>query len=229
MILKIKALGLALLAMTALAAIAASSAQAGTFDVGTPHGVLIGHSEPSQQHQFTLKRTNGETLSLKCATASFEGTTQGESITGATVTPTFEKCVLFGLATPILMNGCKFRSEGGEPMTFLFAIVGCTAGKQMQIKNAACTLDIPEQTGLSHVVATNLPSNQVTVAGTVSNLTATQTGALCPDGNNHHSSLTFLSNTTVKAFRYLGSQLVTKHGHQYGESIPGEQVSMTAT
>jgi hypothetical protein len=186
MIGKIKALGLAFVAIAALGAMAASAAQAGELDIGAQPAVLTGHSDEQspgsgkfQEHIFTLTSKAGPKLSIKCNTASFEGTTTGQKITEATVTATCgigkgspteaQGCTKAGMKTQVLLNGCKYTLTGvGQAAnTFAIDIVGCTVGKQIQIITSICTIDIGEQNGLSHVVAVNDSAKEITLETTL--------------------------------------------------------------
>jgi len=243
-----KALGLTLVITAATGALLASAAQAGSLDVGTQPAVITGHSDPKsgeptkfQEMILTITDTKGNKFNSVCNTASAEGTTQGQvSITEATVTPTFGSsetaptgCTLFGQSAQDRLNGCKFTltGEGSPANTALVDMVGCTAGKKMEIKTALCSLDVGEQNGLSHLVAKNLAGGkEVTFEVTIAGITITQTGAACPDGNNHVSNgVSLTGNTLLKAFKTSGTKQVTKHGHQYAELLCGEQVTMAST
>jgi hypothetical protein len=229
----IKSIGLAVAAAAALSALAAPGAQAGSFDIGTQPAFITGQSEAGQEHILTVMKTSGGNFTAKCKSASFEGTSVGQAISEATITPTYgPNCVFAGIASQVLANGCKFTITGlGQPAnTTNLDIAGCTAGKQIETKTAACTFHIPEQTGLSHIVATNIGGNEVTLSATLSTITFSQTGVGCPDGNNHHSNQATISgNTIIKAYKHGGTQQVTKHSHQYAEGIIGEQVSLATT
>lgn len=231
MISKIKALGLAFVAITALSAMAASAAQAGAFDIGAQPAVVKGQSEGT--HTLTVTTTGGAKTTASCPAASFEGTSVGQNINEATITPTYgPNCKLFGIASEVKMNGCKFTITGAGQAanTTLVDIVGCTVGKQIETVSAVCVFHIPEQNGLSHIVATNIGSNEVTLEATLTSITFTQTGAACPDGNNHQSKTATISgNTIIKAFKHGGTKQLTKHGHQYNETTAGEQVSLLTT
>jgi hypothetical protein len=242
MIGKSKALGLTFLVITALSTV--PSAQAGEFDIGANPAVITGHSELKQIFavKFTLTKTDGSKTEGSCNTTSFEGTTQGQTISEATLTPTYGNpqetstgCIFFSAAfgnTQFQMNGCKYTITGAGQIanTAVVDIVACTAGKQIQLKGSNCTLDIPEQNGLSHVVSKNIESNEVTMEWTLTGIKSTQTGAACPDGNNHQSAnLSLTTSMFVKAFNDEGSKQVAKHGHQYAEYLCGQQVSFVST
>jgi hypothetical protein len=235
---KIKALGLAFVAIAAMSAIAAQAAQAGSFDIGVQPAVITGHSEEGQKDIFTVQSTNGNKFDAVC-THSLEATTQGlQNVQEITATTTKTGCTLFGMAAQVRMNGCKdtFTGAGQPANTFLLDIVGCTvATPYIQIQTAICQIRIPEQNGISHVVGSNLQTgigqpHEVTLTTTASGITITQIGAGCPDGNNHHSQNgSSQGNMILKAFQDLGGHLVTKHAHQYIELTDGAQVNLTST
>lgn len=245
-------LRLGILAALGLHALAlASVAQAGVFDLKASPAVVTGISEPQKlsektsEFEFTLTTPAGQIEGV-CNFATFEGTTQGQiGVKEITVTPTYGKPGVQGwpeggcfagnpfVAPKFQMNGCKYTltGEGQSEQTFKVDIVGCTAGKSMQITSPFCTLDIPEQNGLSHVAATNIGGfTEVTLQMTLAGITTIQTGAGCPNGNGWISTgLSFNGNTVVKAFNDSGSVQVTKHGHQYAEVVEGSQIGVTAT
>lgn len=220
-------------------AIAASAAQAGETDIGAQPAVLFGHSEAGQVHIVTLTSTAGSKFNSSCPTASFEGTTQGQKINEETLTPTYSgnattpNCTAFGVGAQVLANGCKFTITGaGQPSrTGVMDLVGCTSGKSAEVKTAICTIDIPEQNGVSHIVATNIASQEVTLSATMTGITVRQTGAACPDGNNHVSATgSATGNTLLKARVDANGSQVTKHGHQYQElAQTGAQVAISTT
>lgn len=220
-------------ALAALSLLSASAAQAGSFDIGAQPAVIKGESETGQEHTLSVNKTAGGTAVAKCKAASFEGTSVGQGINEATITPTYgPNCTAFGLTSQVLLNGCKFTitGSGHAANTTTIDIVGCTAGKQIETKTAICTFHIPEQNSLSHVVGSNIGGNEVTLSATLSTIKFQQTGAGCPDGNNHTSTQATISgNTIMKAFKHGGTQQVTKHSHQYAEGIAGEQVSLSST
>jgi len=230
MISKIKTLGLAIVAIAAMSALAVPTAQAANLDIGRQPASIFAHSETSQVHALTLTSTSGSKFTTSCPTASLEGTTQGQNIQEATVTATYSgntevpNCTAFGTTSQVLMNGCKYTITGsGQPAgTVLVDITGCTEGKSIEIKTAICTLDIVQQNGLSHIVGSKLSQLELTLAATITNITVRQTGVACPDGNNHLGfGGSFTGNTIAKARFDLGGTQVTKHSHQYQELNQG--------
>ena len=242
MISKLKSLGLAFFAITAMSAVAASAAQAGSLDLGTSPANLHAHSEANQQHELILQKTGfqGQQLNrfpAKCPTAALAGTTQGQIVQEATVTATYSpngvaNCQAFGVMAQVLMNGCKYTVTGsGQPAnTAVVDIVGCTAGKQIEIKTAICSLDVPELNGLPHVTGGNLTSQEVTVSAKVIDITVRQTGAACPDGNNHSGTNSeFVGNSIAKAYVDKENVQVTNHNHQYVETGKVTQTTLAST
>jgi len=230
---KIKALALALFVIMAASAIAVAVAQAGQSDIGAQPAVLSGQVEEGQKAILTLTSTSGSNFSSSCTTNSGEGTTVGQQVNEATATVTLSGCTIFGVAAQVLMNGCKFTSTGaGQPAnTAIIDIVGCTSGKQIEKRTAICTLHFPEQNGLSHVVGSNLSPQEVTASATITGIKVQQTGAACPDGNNHTSTNVSLSGNGIgKARVDVGGTQVTKHNHQYVElSQAGAQTTVAST
>ena len=223
---KIKALGLAVVAIAAMSVFAMPAAQAAKLDIGATPASVFAQTEANQAASFTLTSAGGSKFAISCPMATLEGTTQGQSIEEATFTPTFSgnaqtpNCTAFGVAAQVLMNGCKFTfTASGQPSgTLLIDIVGCTTGTLVEIKTAICKLDVLPQNGLSHIVGSKLSSQEATLSASVSNITVLQTGAACPDGNNHHSSsLSAILNAIMRAYLDSGGTQVTKHSHQYQE------------
>ena len=227
-----KVLGVSIAAATAIGALAATAAQAGEFDFGTQPAALFAVNEGV--HQLQITSTSGGNFNTNCPNASLEGTTQGQKIDEATVTATYGPgCTAFGVAAQVVMNGCKYTITGFAqlPQTGIVDVVGCTSNKSIEIKTAICTLDIPQQNSLSHIVGSNLNAQQVTLAATVKGITVRQTGAACPDGNQHVNTTGAFTGNTIGVARFdTGAFQVTRHSHQYVElSQFGAQTTLAAT
>jgi hypothetical protein len=241
MIHRSKALGLALIAVAALSGVAASMAQAGSFDVGSSPAVLTASNEIGQEVFFTITIAQGSG-SFKCKSSTFEGTTQGTTAEEATVTPTFgtgkgnpeevQGCTLFGLKAQVLTNGCKFTITGAGQLanTANLDIVGCTEGKKIEIINSGCVITIGQQGPLSKIVATNIAGEkEVTLAMSLGAITTTQTGVGCLSNGQTAANGSFTGNYIAKAFKDNGSEQVTLHKHQYSKFLCGEQVKLVST
>jgi hypothetical protein len=241
MISRIKTLGLILVAMAAFSGAAASLAQAGKFDVGASPAVITASNESGQEVLLSITSPPGEG-SVKCKSATLEGTTEGTTVEEATVTPTFgsgkgnpeevQGCTLFGLKAQVLTNGCKFtlKGAGQGANTTLVDIVGCTEGKKIEISTIGCKVTVGQQSGLSHIVGTNIAGEkEVTLVATLGGVTTTQTGVGCLKNGETAANADFFGSYIAKAFKDLGSEQVTLHKHQYNKFLCGEQVKLVST
>ncbi|HEV7482885.1 MAG TPA: hypothetical protein VGO13_07285 [Solirubrobacterales bacterium] len=213
MIRNIKALGLALVAVLAMSAVAASASQAATsgFDVGLSPAVLKGTILPGTEHTLVVG-----TAVVKCAEANIEGTVAGtvaepKNVHEATATATYAKCKFGGTAAEVRMNGCKYTLT--DTLTSLTAevdITGCTSGKWIEIISLVtnCSITVKEQGPLSHVVGENVVGTSpthVVLNATVKNIHAIFDGSECP-GTGEVANAEFNGKTTVKAFKDDGTE-----------------------
>ena len=235
MIRSIKALGLAFLAIAAVGALTASAAQgAAAIHITTEKdkAVITGQGEKE-----VLKI--GKESEVQCETATFEGTVdQAIHATQLTaseieVTPTFAGCqAKIGssqFATTVQMNGCKFMIKGTADLTALAAVTGCTPEKAITINigSGTCIITIGNQINdFPHIIFTNDAKGETTEHHlqdhvTISGFEYTRDGAECPQGEASYSG-----TTTIKAYEDAGTVQVTKHKHQYAESIDGSEVGI---
>jgi hypothetical protein len=243
MILNVKALGLAFVAVAAMSVAATGAAQAAQLHVTTAQKANITGTN-TNQHVFKL--TSPENSEIKCNLAQFEGTVQGGSpqITAEDVqlTATYtEDCTAFGLNATIDMNGCKYTITGENQgaLTARVDITGCTTitgqqnHKAIEITVPGCTVTVPQQHGLSHITFTNEGSGateDVLAHVNVQGITYESHGALCPGGNTittHNGDYT--GTATFKAFLDNGNGQATHNGHTYQTHLCGAQVGLFAT
>ncbi len=257
MIRNMKALGLAFVAVAAMSMVVASAAQATQLHATVgPSAALTG--QQTEAHRFELTKSGAVT---QCAQATFEGTVQGvdqqqTTAQDATLTPTYFTCQTVGLASQVLMNGCKYTITGSHVQaqgtqtfskTAWVDVVGCTSGKAIEIKLTGCTVTVPEQTTISHIVFSNIAevqhlNGEKTPHDVEAQVTATGIayefhGIACPkpkDGQPVEvTKLTtdgvYTGKATFRAYQDLGTTQVTKHGHQYSEQKCGTQVGLIAT
>jgi hypothetical protein len=189
----LKALGLALVAVFALSALAASSAWAADkFTAAKSPVVVTGTS-----HSDKLTLTNPH-ITVQCTTSSFSATytngateiTLDTTFTGTVqqTSGTHEHCSATNPPTKatVSMEGCDFDltgsttgSDGGA--TDATTSLTCPAGKEVKYAtNGGCTLTFPAQTptegGVTYV---NEPGGKVRVNVTDTGFTYTSEGALC--------------------------------------------------
>jgi hypothetical protein len=229
---KIKALGLALIATLAIGSVAVSAAQAAPGELhsevaaGKTTAILTAQNLGLGAHKFTIKG-----YSLDCQSAIAEGKVQ-KTTTDATITPQYTNCKYSNGSVPkFKMNGCKYTFTGVANFTANVDIVGCTAGKSIEIVESFCTVTIPEQKELSHVVFTNTagPKEDIHVSTTISGITYIGDGA-CGESQGHHADGTLAGTTTVRAYEDEGlNALVTHEGHCYQPFKEGAQVNLFST
>jgi len=238
---KLKALGLALLAITAMSTVAASAAQAGLGElhVTTPEKAIItGEQVAGGQHVFSIP-VHG---SIVCTQAKFEGTVQQPGAQQVTktelqVTATYTGCNAFGVTATVKMNGCKYTLTGGvNEKTAQVDITGCTETKKHILidTGVGCTITIPEQHNLSHITFTNEgptgSTEDVLDHLTIQGVAYEYTGVFCPTAINIiHNDASYSGTTTIKAFKDEGSALKEHNGHKYLQFICGQQVGLFAT
>lgn len=241
MIRKIKTLGLAVVALAALGAFAAPAVQASELHATIgPSANLTGQQVPNTPLTFQY---TGSGLTTKCNQAQVEGTIQGlnpqqTTAQELTLTPTFTGCQTLGLASTVDMNGCKFTFTNKQatgltaPFTAYVDIAGCTAGKRIEHTIPGCTITIPEQNELGHVVFTNTPGgpHDVDVNFTIQGLTYEFHGPGCPGAQTvmtHDGDIT--GKVTLQAYVDNGSFVAFHNGHQYNRLLCGPPVGLLAT
>lgn len=232
MIRNLKALGLAFAAVAAISAFAASAAQAAPGELhsevaaGKTSAVLTGENLAGGVHQFTVKGG----LALKCTSAKLEGTV-AKTTTDVKVTAQYTGCVLGGLNAQVKMNGCKFTFTGVANFTANVDITECTRGKAIEIVDAICTITVPEQHGLPHVVYTDTPGPPKDIHASVTLTGVTYIGhGACGEGTGHHADGTLTGTTTIRAFEDGGLNQLTEHnGHKYQPFKCGAQVNLFST
>jgi hypothetical protein len=185
MIRNLKALGLALVAVCALGALAASSASAVTDVVTTPAGNTW-VTGTSHDNKLTIPGKS----EVKCTTSKYFATVKNGDThltVGATYsgiigeTPhTNPDCTVEGVINTtalVAMNGCDYELTGTTTgldagKTDATVSVICPVGKKIEIKTTAgCTVSVPTQTPTVGGVAF---TNKVPVAGKVTiDITAT--------------------------------------------------------
>jgi hypothetical protein len=159
MSLKLKALGLSLVAAMAVSAFAVMSASAnekGHFVSDVAHTVLKGTEGPGGAHRLHLTNHKGEGP-LGCDEASYTATTTTATVTSLTVSPSYAKCYTTPGAPgwtpendiPVTVNGCTYTFTVAEKTvntTEQTVHLLCPAGKKIEVHHPNCTVDIHPQT-----------------------------------------------------------------------------------
>lgn len=165
MSLKLKALGLSLLAATAFGAVAVMSASAtegGHFvTTGNTHTTIEAHVDAKTPLHLKIHGLNGE---VGCATQTHHGTNTTETFTSVTITPTYAGCTTTGTETsvPVDVNGCTYTftvAAGTTDTTEQTAHLLCPAGQSIKVTHPNCTVTVHPQTvngGITYTTETNV-------------------------------------------------------------------------
>src|SRR6478609_910447 len=162
---KLRALGLALIAVFAMSAFVASAAQAGEFTSteGFPvtvtgeqvEGKLEGSETVLKKHEFTTVAGV-----VKCNAAKFDSTEFTKNSKELTLDAEYKECTLAGIEVTVDMNGCDYLFTAG-------AFAGGTAPVETHVK---CT-------GASLITITTSTKCQITIEQqTLNGITTHNTG-----------------------------------------------------
>jgi hypothetical protein len=161
MSIKLKALGLGLLAALAIGAVTVMNASAvtgGHFVAEVDNGTLKASETPTHRLEFTVSGFNG---SIVCPQGTFNGALTAKTFVGIQLTPLAkENCqTKAGTAgdTPVDFNGCGIELKiGKKAATHNTTDIFCPGGKVIEVTHKNCTIKIPAKAGLKGVVYTNV-------------------------------------------------------------------------
>jgi hypothetical protein len=186
----LKALGLALLSVCALGAVAASAATAATDHFTSPlASTIITGDQVGTTHVFGTKSSS---LEVSCNKAHFAGTAEGTSALEIEVHPEYSECSagVFGNAT-VDTTGCNYNLTGEtDPYTNTSGVsegeaatvgVACE-GSTVKITGSGCTISIGSQEHLLGVKYDNEGSGStadVKVTVKVDGIAYTSSGVSC--------------------------------------------------
>jgi len=137
---RIRLLGLALVAVFAMSAVAASGASAFTTFEAETYPVKIKGTQTNTQ-EFAVNSG-----SIQCKKATFEGSASGASAT-LKVKPKYEECTFAALgAATVEMNGCEYNLHAAGTVD-----VECETGKKIVVKAATCEVKVGSQSGLGGI------------------------------------------------------------------------------
>jgi hypothetical protein len=207
---KIKAIGLAFVAVLAMSAVAAGSANAADF-MSEGNVDTVVSADQVGTHVFTVDGSN-----VTCTTAHFESALLASPASSVRVHPEYKGCTAFGFVNAtvnteacdyVLSAGTLASDEAPGELE-----VDCEGGS-IVITAATCEAKVGSQTfssGLNFV--NNTEAGTVTLEAEVTGIVTNKTkdGFLCP-----------LSGTGEGSGAYTGDTLVT------GEDAEGEGVSVT--
>jgi hypothetical protein len=199
MSLKVKVLGLGLLAMVAMSAFAAMNASAlvqGHFVSDVHTTTILGSENTTHKLEFTSHGLEG---GIVCDEASYHGHVTGTTFTSVTIKPTYAKCHTTGGAAGSVVvdvNGCTytFTITGGNPATTHSKVhLICPAGAAIVITHGNnCTITIAPQNNISSVTYTTDVVNAkhaLTLHANAQFATQYHAGACVLLGTNHTGTL----------------------------------------
>lgn len=195
---KLKAMGLALVAVFALSAMVAASASASAFHSEASSTIITGSGEGT--HTFTASG-----FSVECTTATFKGTSSGTETSSLEMHPEYSGCESSLGAAPVDTAGCNYVFNATTNGTgHLPSNISCTGTSTIKVTAPGCTLSFGTQNTTGGVKATNLgtgSSRDTTVDATVT-ASFTKSGSFCfvISGNTG----TYTGNTTVVGYANNG-------------------------
>jgi|SRR5215204_3090541 len=208
---KIKALGLALVAVIAMSALSASAASAADEFTAAAYPALAKGSQEGATNYFEATPGN----KTECKVATYQGTLAAASKT-ITVTPHYAECTAAGLPTTIHLNGCDFlfHTTGTNASNNVIgtADVVCPVGGTIEITvGSVCQVHVKPQTGLTGVTFKNVANGDVTVEVDITNQikyvdTDTPSSLFCPFTNHTFEGAngSFVSNVLLEGFEDSG-------------------------
>jgi hypothetical protein len=222
MIRNLKALGLALVAVFAMSAMAASAAQAVTDDAQVTVETFPAIFDGTQNGVQVFNR---EGRTMTCTTAEFHSEVQStDSKTTITVKPTYSGChsnipLIGTLPMTVTMNGCDYllhltKDTPSGTFTADTTIV-CPLNKEIEVhiyqnhanhtsNTSLCTMKFPAQTPGGTIDLTNkaaggtTPKNWIEADINLAGITSTVTPANVVCGLNHDATGSLTGNATLK-------------------------------
>lgn len=234
MIRNLKVLGLALIAVFAMTAVAASTASAAEEEVTlTPAeypALLTGTNDPSEVHPNHTFTTSGG-AKVECKSILFTGTIAAKGVgdTNVTITPDYSECTALGMGATVNMTGCDYVFHHGETSgtTFINGTVDLkcptgTTGPDVTIyKDKAHTEELCRLTVWNFVnkpanTYTNIAGspNDVTVVTTAKEINVTRTGSLLCGAAAQ--TAVYTGATTLRAYK---DETGNKEGAQIGLTV----------
>ncbi len=142
---KLKALGLALVALCAFAAVSATGASANSkFTSESGHTELKGS-------QIGIDKFKTAAGTVECNEATYTGTSASTETTEQTINPTYSECKAFGFVNAVIdMNGCDYlftiKTEGVPAVQKNSIHIVCPAEKVISVTAFNCEVTVPPQT-----------------------------------------------------------------------------------
>jgi hypothetical protein len=202
---KLKALGLALVAVLAMGALSASAASAENFHSESATDTVIKGSQVGQD-VFVF---NAGTV--KCNEATYAGEQKGATATSVKVTPTYTECTAFGFVnTKIDSAQCtyEFSSDNNN------VVISCPSAEPLTVTAFNCWVALHSQTlgGISYNNTGAGNSRDIDLGTNVTGISYSQHSKAFPGCNNNkteqsYTNGTYTAGTTVQGFTTGGTQV----------------------
>ena len=212
MSIKLKALGLGLLAAMAMGAVAVLNASATTTghfgNTATGgHALVVGTESGTHRLKFSI---DGGTP-IECEEASYHGTVASAAVNSVRVTPTYGKCKTEGGSAGSVVvdtNECHFvfhsntKASGSKPSGHATVTVECTDKGPLVITHPNCEIRIPSQSLTGVTYTPN--GSEITLDATVGGVAAQYESGICVFlGTSHTGAMN--GSVTVKGTNTDGS------------------------
>lgn len=202
MFMRMKVLGVALLALTALACVSAGAASArAVHDFKSTKSTVILTGE--QIAGLPIKYEFGENWVLTCGLNKLNGT-QNLPSSQMTVEPTSSNCLLNELSATVKYQGCRYVFSG-DTGTFEHGSLNieCGLAQKIIVEVSGCRFEIGEQLipeAVGYKETEWLGVKDVDVILTAANGTYSKTGLLCGGIGGNGSDLGIFGTYTMKAY-----------------------------
>jgi hypothetical protein len=216
MSLKLKILGMGLLAVMATSAFAAMNASAtvgGHFinDAPNGHAIITGTEVAGTLHIVRLQKEGGSAEeTTQCHSSSYTGTVNAATVQSVTITPNWSSCTTGGsggTSFEVHENGCSLTFTSGKTgQTHHTVDVVCPVGKSIEMTHPNCTTIFPAQTVRGVTYPTTVENNKhaLTMNVTVGSITSHyETGICIFLGTTHKWEMK--GSVTVKATNTEGN------------------------
>jgi hypothetical protein len=198
---KLKALGLALVAVLAMGAFSASAASAGDFHSESATDTVIKGSQEGTD-VFTV---NAGTV--KCNEATYAGVQAGATATQVKVNPSYSECTAFGfVSTTIHSKQCTYEFSGDNNNV----VIDCPTNEPITVTAFNCWVTVDDQTigGISYTNKGAGTSRDVHVHVTSSGIKYTQHSKSFPGcSSGTFTNGTYTGTATVQGFTTGGTQV----------------------
>jgi hypothetical protein len=216
MSLKLKVLGMGLLAIVATGAFAVVSANATlgghfTHDAAGGHASIVGTEAEGTKHVLHLYPKNAEPgQEIGCKKESYTGTITSATTQSITITPLWSECsTTSGEATwEVHENGCTLTFTSGKTGSASHTVdVLCPAGNAFVITHPNCTITVGPQTVSGATYTTTVEGKHaLTLNVAIGGIAAQYHGGICIFlGTNQTSEMK--GSVTIKGFNTAGEQV----------------------